>query len=138
MLKSSLRSRKSFKELLSSKIFLIGCLIFICLISFSVVKEFLRKLEISREINNLQGEVSNLEEKNTEMADLVQYLNSSGWQEKEVKARLNLQSPGEKVVLIPENNQTNLNTPKPLELNGQAEETKMSNPQKWINYFLTN
>lgn len=136
MLKSSLRSKKTFRQLLNSKIFLFFCLVFICMISFSVIKEFLRKLEINHEINNLQADVSVLEDKNTEMADLVQYLNSSGWQEKEVKARLNLQSPGEKVVLIPENNQTNLNLPEPTEINGPEAE-KISNAQKWFNYFLT-
>lgn len=138
MLESSLRSRKSFRKLLDSKLFLLVCVALICLVSFSAIKEFLRKLEINHEINSLREEAAVLEEKNTEMADLVQYLNSSGWQEKEVKARLNLQSPGEKVVLIPENNQTNLNMPKSLEQNKQSEEIGISNPQKWINYFLTN
>jgi cell division protein FtsB len=113
-------------------------LILIIFISFSLIKEFLRKLEINREVNELEAEVSLLEERNTKMADLIQYLNSSSWQEKEVKSRLNLQSPGEKVVLIPENNQTNINVPEQLESSRQVTEEKISNPQKWLNYFLAN
>ena len=50
--------------------------------SISLVKEIVRKAEIDNEIAELEKEIEELESTNTELADLIQYLNSTSWQEK--------------------------------------------------------
>lgn len=133
-----LEKKKTFREMMGSKIFFIFCLVLIGLIAFSLIKELFRKIEISREIQDLETQINGLEGKNSEMANLIDYLNSSEWQEKEVKSKLNLKAPGEKVILIPENSQTNYNNPLKPEVMGEEPEKQLSNPQKWWNYFLAN
>ncbi len=123
----------SYRNLLTSKYVLIGGGIILILISISFGKELLRRYKINQEIAELQTEVDTLEERNAELAEVIQYLNSSAWQEKEARTKLNLQEPGETVVITPYQN-----------TNKQASETiivsqpqpKVSNPRKWANYFI--
>ncbi len=123
----------SYKNILTSKYVLVVGLIILVFISVSFTKELLRRYKINQEISDLQTEVETLEERNAELAEVIQYLNSSAWQEKEARTKLNLQEEGETVVITPYQNN-----------NKQASETiivsqpqpKVSNPRKWANYFI--
>lgn len=123
----------SYRNILTSKYVLVAGLVILVLISISFTKELLRRYKINQEISELQTEVQTLEERNAELAEVIQYLNSTAWQEKEARTKLNLQEKGETVVITPYQN-----------TNKQASETiivsqpepKVSNPRKWVNYFI--
>lgn len=123
---------------LHSKFFLIICLMIIIFLSVSVVKELLRKAEINSDIKQIQEQIAILENNNEELNDLMDYLNSSSFQEKEIKSRLNLKEAGEKVVFIPNKNKTDIN----YNFTGEGEITKennnkeTNNPHNWWNYFF--
>lgn len=140
MTRRSEKPRKvNFKNLLYSKFFLIFCLVLVMLLSVSVVKEVLRKIEINREINFLEQEIAQMENKNQELAELIDYFNTSRFQEKEVKSRLNLKEQGETVVFIPENNRTgNFSITTEDSGNEGVKTAQITNPQKWWGYFFSN
>ncbi|MFH1537156.1 MAG: septum formation initiator family protein [Patescibacteria group bacterium] len=125
----------SLKSFYYSKFFIVIGIIILILISISLGKELIRKAEINSEIKLLEAEIQGLESKNTEMGDLIKYLNSSSFLEKEAKERLGLQETDEKVVMMP--NDLTKNGIIEIENKEQAEQN-ISNPTKWKKYFLTN
>jgi cell division protein FtsB len=134
------KSKWSFGKILHSKFFLFFCLAIIFFLSVSVVKELLRKAEINRDIKDIRQQIAMLENNNEELNNLVDYLNSSSFQEKEVKSRLNMKETGEKVVFIPNDNKTNINynniTEENETENSISEETDINNANNWWNYFF--
>ncbi|EKD76406.1 MAG: hypothetical protein ACD_43C00124G0003, partial [uncultured bacterium] len=94
----------------------------------------IRKIEIQREISSLESEIADLEQHNTELNDMMQYFNSSTFQEKEAKAKLNLMEPGETVVVLP--NQATKDTVSLAAAGQTAANAALPNYQKWFNYFF--
>ena len=128
----------SLGKLLHSRLFLFFCLTVIVLLSVSVVKELLRRQEINRQINQLEAEIASIENNNQELSGLVDYFNSSTFQEKEVKTRLNLKASGEKVVFLSNTNKNSVSSNQEAITEGEKKnsEAKVGNPQKWIDYFF--
>lgn len=111
-------------------IFFLGVVV----IAISLTKEVIRKIEIQREISSLESEIIELEQHNTELNNMMSYFNSSTFQEKEAKAKLNLSAPGETVVVLP--NQAAEATVS-LAQAGQSEiDQALPNYQKWFKYFF--
>src|SRR3989338_7567904 len=91
------------RQLLQSKAFTIGAVFAIVIISISLVKEIIRKVEVNQQISELEQQIADLQQHNAELGDLMQYFNSSSFQEKEASEKLGLKKEGERVVLIPGN-----------------------------------
>ena len=136
--RSKKADKKSVKSVLTSKFFLLLCTVLIMLFSVSVVKELLRRIEINKEISTLEQEIGVLESNNQELANLIDYINSSRYQEKEIKARLNLQESGEQVVFVPQNGRTNSVMLPDAEtgINANIDQSGNANYTKWWNYFF--
>ena len=130
-----MKNKESKKAaIFTSKVILLLGVVILVLFSISLTREIVRKIEINQEINALAGEVEMLEAKNAELADLIQYLNSTSWQEKEARSKLNLQKPGEGVIAILGGGQETVTVDK----DGQVvqEQENLSNPFKWFKYFF--
>lgn len=130
---SKYREKFSIKKIIPSRLFLFLGVIVLVLFSVSLSKEVVRRYEVNREINQLKKEVENLEVRNAELADLIQYVNTESFQEKEARTKLGMAKPGEKVVVIPDVPEAqsvdeNSNVPANLE--------ELSYPQRWWNYFF--
>jgi len=107
----------------------------IALISFAIFKENYRKRQIQQEITSLQKEVERIQKDNANLSDKLAYLGSSDYQEKEAKDKLNLQRPGEAAVIMqPE--QAKTQTVAGEEASRQEIIVKVSNPEKWLDYFF--
>lgn len=120
----------SKKKIVSSKLtMLIGAFLLI-FISVSLIKEIVRRYEINREIAKLEEEVAELDARNTELTDLIAFFNTDTFLEQEARSRLNLQKPGEKVVIIPDIESI------PQEEQKNNLSLSLSNPKKWWNYFF--
>ena len=111
----------------SSNIFSI-LLIVLLIVSFvKVGKEIILRFEIKREINTLQAQLNDLQDKTAKMDKLISYLKTDDYIEKQARLELNLSRPGEKQV-----NLINIDDLGDKDLS----ENQGSNIEKWFNYFF--
>lgn len=126
------KNKKSFLP----KLVLICGFFVLAAVIFFLTKEYYRKRQIQREITGLEQEAAKINRENLEIQEKIAYLQSRDFQEREAKDKLNLQNPGENVVVI-----------KPGVAREQAVETEgenmpqplppaVPNQQKWWNFFF--
>ncbi|MBU2235447.1 septum formation initiator family protein [Patescibacteria group bacterium] len=104
------------------------------LFSVSLGKEVVRRYEVNKEIQALEKEVEELENQNTELADLIQYLNTNSFREKEARTKLGMAKEGEKVVVIPNIEVVAETATEAVGVPDNVEE--LSNPERWFAYFF--
>lgn len=80
--------------------------VIIVLLLISLAQEMNRRLQVQREVQKLQQDVHGLERNVIGLENLNQYFRTDAYQERLAREKLNYQAPGEKVVLIPEEQQT--------------------------------
>jgi len=126
------------KKILSSKIFLLFIGLCFIYLGISTVKETYKRYELKKEIGKLKQKIANLEEKNNQMEELIDYFNQDSFLEKQARIKLNLKKSGEKVMVVPE---------KPKEKKQEAirvfdkKEQQIApepNWKEWWNYFFNN
>lgn len=105
-------------------------------LAVSFGREILRRYEIKREIGTLQNEIDVLARRNTELTDLMAYLNTNSFQEREARVKLGLQKAGESVVLIPREQVNAQPSVVPAASGAQFEEQTPA--RKWWTYFFGN
>ena len=111
-------------------------LVILGLFGYSTSKEIARKKEVEKEIAALQAQADNIKKENMALSERISYLGSKDYQETQAKDKLNLQSPGENVVIITpgsstQNSATESNAPKE-----DAGSISEPNYQKWWKYFF--
>ncbi|MFA6428153.1 MAG: septum formation initiator family protein [Candidatus Buchananbacteria bacterium] len=118
----------SLGEFFSSKLLLAVLFLLVLLVLVGVVKETYRRYVINQEIKAIKSEVARLEQKNLEVSQLIDYLKTGDYAEREARLKLGLQKPGETVAIVTgaQKSQANENNV----------EVVISNPQKWYNYFF--
>ncbi len=115
------------------------CLVGVVFISFSVWKEMKKKKEIQNKIAELQDEAERISRENSSLEEKIAYFGSDEYKQKEAKDKLNLQSPGESVVIIKKNapkEEINPEENKAPISNSENMQIAASNPKKWWNYFF--
>lgn len=127
------RSRGGIRKIFTGRGFTVVMVLGIAVMLLSLGKEVVRKFQIQSQIKELEQEISTLEQQNSEFNELLAYFNSSAFQEKEARVKLNLTAPGETVVVLPEEENV---TEEDEETVAVAEAAPTSNVQKWINYFF--
>lgn len=97
-------------------------------------REYLRNLEIEREIAGLQAENDRLGGKKLEFMSLIHDLSSEYYLEEQARVKEGLAKPGETLVLVDDGEQTAAPTGKVL---GTATEAEgISNPTSWLYFFF--
>lgn len=134
----------SLKKFLVSQLFIIIGLFVLIFIFVALSKEFLRSYQVNNELEELQNQIIEMEQKNQQFSEIIDYLKTSDFAEKEARKRFNLKKPGESVVVI-ETEQNSVVQPNPLleqnnleEGTNNIEEQNVSNPKKWWSYFFGN
>ncbi|MFH1326013.1 MAG: septum formation initiator family protein [Candidatus Falkowbacteria bacterium] len=119
---------------------LIG-LILVLLIGYPLVKKINQQIMLNREIEELSEEMERINNKNKKLEEIVGYLESASFVEKEARLNLDLRKPGEKVVVVKD--KTSLDEENEIEsvymiegLDKAVEQTEKINPQKWWSYFF--
>ena len=119
---------------------LIG-LILVLLIGYPLVKKINQQIMLNREIEELSEEMERINNKNKKLEEIVGYLESASFVEKEARLNLDLRKPGEKVVVVKD--KTSLDEENEIEsvymiegLDKAVEPTEKINPQKWWSYFF--
>ncbi len=127
------QSKEQRKETRKQVLILLRLLGLIGLIIFPSFKKGQKGNELKSEIDEIKEEIAKYEKTNSDLKDLLIYLESDQAAEEKARLNLGLQKEGEKVVVIKrmmkENN---------LELESKKEEENLSNPRRWLKYFFDN
>jgi len=145
MLEVNKNKRNFIKNIfLNQKVLALLGLVIIVLISFPLAKSISQRYKIDREIKDLEAEIAELENRNINLKEFIDYLESDQFVEEQARLKLGLKKPDEEVVVIKTedsqttNNQANAGSAKKQVLrlgSGQADKP-ISNLQKWWDYFF--
>ena len=123
-----------FRRLIGLKRVLFANLVVFALIGWGFSGEVLRNRDMQREIDRLKGEESQLVTKNGELAELSQRASSREVLEQQARLKLNLQKPGEQVVVVRPGPGRSDDDPVPARASPKDEHR--SNPARWWHYFF--
>ena len=89
-------------KLFSHKLILAAAVVVVLFILVSLAQEMNRRIQIQREVAELDQEVRGLDKEIAQMENLNQYFRSDAFQERMAREKMDYRAPGEEVVLIPE------------------------------------
>lgn len=136
MTKRKKEGGKTSAKIFSGIFFAVG-LVVLVFIGVSLGKETYRKKQIQKEIGKLQTEIAKVGQENREMENLISYLSSPEFQEKEAREKLNLQKENERmIVLRKELNQRKENEEVNQDSKTALNEDNSPNWQKWLKFFF--
>lgn len=126
------------KKIWSNRGFALGLLVLVVLMSVSVTREVVRRITVLNEIKKIEADVARLQKRNIATQDLIRYLGTSTYQEKEARAKLGLQKEGEKVLLFPADAPTpQIILPNADKIDYVVVSDARGNPAKWWGFFWT-
>ncbi len=132
------KTKKSRRSVVffSGFFFLAGFVVLV-MIGISLGKETYRKRQIQKEIENLQSEIQKVRQENSDLSNLISYLSSQEFQEKEAREKLNLQKEDEKMIVLRKDaaGQTDSKTDE-TKRNEVLPEDKTPNWKKWLELFF--
>ncbi|OGI26656.1 MAG: hypothetical protein A2359_00885 [Candidatus Moranbacteria bacterium RIFOXYB1_FULL_43_19] len=134
--KNTGQSKKSVRFF--SGLFFVAGLGILVMIGISLGKETYRKNQIQKEIETLQAEIDKVGQENSDLANLISYLSSQEFQEKEAREKLNLQKEDEKMVVLRKDAASqNFQEPDEKgEITKESEE-RVPNWRKWLDLFFS-
>ena len=94
------REKTNSSAKIFSGIFFLAGLAVLVLIGTSLGKEYYRKRQIQKEIDGLQAQIGQLGQQNGDMENLISYLSSTDFQDKQAREKLNLQKSDEKMIVL--------------------------------------
>lgn len=89
--------RSLFNRQLVITLILVGLLV---LLSFPLTRNWRQKQSVDQEIKGLEQQAAELEGKNSNLKQVLDYMQSSQFVEEEARTKLNYKKPGESVVVI--------------------------------------
>ncbi len=111
-------------------------LVVLGLFGYSTSKEMAKKKEVEKEIISLQEQADNIKKENMALSDRISYLSSKDYQEVQAKDKLNLQSPGENVVIITPGSSAQSAVSSPVKAEKVSSTATETNYHKWWDYFF--
>ncbi len=126
----------NWTRLWGSRGFVFFLALVVLFLGVSVTKELIRRVEMRNEIAQLELEVARLTDRNIEMSDVVALFSTSTQQDKEARVKLGLQSPGERVVIMPNRQgERDIVLPDSDRIEYIPVNDYETNPEKWFNFF---
>lgn len=131
--------------MLGLKAFLAVNVAVFALVGWNFVGEYMRGRELRLEIAAMERRAAELETKNFQIAELGKKLAQGEMIEREARIKLNLQKPGEEVVIVRGADKTSVGTAARTKIvtglavsEGTINRTSppRSNPEKWMSYFF--
>jgi cell division protein FtsB len=108
----------------------LGLLILVLVFTgYFVYRERQGQREEAQNVKSLEGQIAKMEKDNLDLGALVKYLRSNDFVEKEAREKLNMQMPGEQVVVMSEKKVNGASTI------GESQENK-ENWELWWEYFF--
>lgn len=142
-MQSQTKSKTWLQRFFSSKLILVSTLILLILISIGLGKAVYKRHQIQKEIAVIREEIEKAEGKNKELAQFIEYLKTSAFQEKMARQKLNLKREGENVIVVPIKKEDEEAI---IVKKGEDEEetsdvslsSKLENPKKWWYFLFSN
>lgn len=125
----------------SPKLFTVLGVIILVLISIPLSKKWQQKQKVDEEVAKLKQEISQVENKNQRLEELIQYLKSDQFLEEQARKNLGMKKKGEEVVVIEEEKGKVAGAFVENKNNTSSSDNKTkpeSNWKKWWNYFFNN
>lgn len=116
------------QSLWHSNFFTIFLLVLLILSFIKVAREALLRYEIKKEIASLEQQLDDLQMRSAKTNNLINYLETDAYIEREAREKLNLVQPGEKQINL-------VNTDLPAVIDTSTS-TARANPIKWFDYFF--
>lgn len=88
-----------------------------------------RNYRLGQQVDLLSVQISLLQDQKDELAYSIQYYKTDAFRDREARAKLGLQLPGENVVIIPRT------SPAPSSASDQSKVVKRSNLQQWFDFL---
>lgn len=126
------KNDNKIKNVVSSRWFLVISLIIALFFAFVFARAYYQDYKVRQEIESLKEEVKNLENKKLESMEILKYVTSDNFVEEKARLELNMQQPGENIVVFDNVESENQKTV------SQSEESEnvLNNPIKWWYYFI--
>ena len=122
-------NQPKIKKIISSRITSLGLFFILILIIYALIKNSGREEIVSNNTAKLSQEIQAIEKENRELAELIKYFSSSEFVDKEAREKLNMIKPGEKVVVVPQENNSE-------DWGNENEKNNFSNWRLWIKYLF--
>ena len=117
----------------------IGSLLFLIFLAIATARQSYQGWKVDQEIKQLDAQATALEGRNRHLTELAQSLQSPDSMDLEARKRLNVQAPGEHVVVL-QGFSTSGTWDSSVDMTGavpvQTPELPASNPQRWFAYFF--
>ena len=91
----------TWKKFLFSKLGLVFLLAIFAGTVYLLAGEIHKRYAIESEIAELRSQISEAEQTSADLFNVIDYFRSASFQERELRSKLNLQKPGEHVVVLP-------------------------------------
>ena len=106
-------------------------------VGVSTIQETYRDWQVDQEMQNIKTQIMQLEAKRSSLSDVVQKMNAFDNIDREARAQLGMQKPGERVIVLRGGLPSEDTAQEPgTDITGSGAESALSNPQKWFTYFF--
>ena len=102
----------------------------------AIIREMVRTRQIRDQLGQLRSQISSEEQRHEQLKELIAYLSSPTFQEREARLQLGLKKSGERVILVPTDENGNSNA-SGLGTTRAGEEVSGSIPSRWWQYFFS-
>ena len=116
-------------------LFLLANVAILLVVGISTIRESYRGWSVDREIRSLEQKAEALEGRKAELTDLAIKMQNPQYIEREARAKLGLQKPGEKVVILEGITATHTTWSVDITTKPPEPEPNLSNPERWWRYF---
>jgi len=111
-------------------------LIIIFYIGFILSRSLWQNYKITQDVKGLEETVDDLDDDNHRLKNLVLYLRTDSYKEKEARRKLMMKMPGEHVLALPDVELEEDQQDKVIEQIEKKQENEESNPALWLRYIF--
>ena len=126
---NGIKIKMTYKSLISSKFVLILLILFLGFLSYIKWQQYQSFVALENEKQKLTLQAQHLQEKNQQLSQSINYLNTPEFKERQAREQLGLKKDGEVVYNFTEKPAAPQIVPPPAP-------TPKPNYEKWINYFI--
>lgn len=128
---------KTLQSILQSRALIVVEVVIILVLGVAIAQEVIRKHDIDSEVSRLEQQITTLEDQNVHLAQVLKEMMSENYLEKEARQKLDVQKPGETVVLIPQNSDTGKEIIVETSQNSSSDDIEKARPSLWWEYFFS-
>jgi hypothetical protein len=131
--------RERILNLLRSRAITVGLVVIAGVICVALGREVARRVTVQREIDRLTKDITAAEQSTQDLDRLLATLKSTTYEEGAARTYLNLQKPGENVLVVPDLNTENVNSVNETPNKGSDQDLSTAdetNSKKWWDFIF--